>query len=161
MITEKKCQARHEHLQLDRVQLEEYWQKLVDENFVADGYVWMSDRAAPHTLLEKQKLPSWKEMHAHAEKSFIYEAKLYAKDKQSISIKQINDGWLVDIVYWTGENLETCLCLENEYLASFNQKLKIVVREAWMEKKDELCENMEVLQPTWTAFYGFKEGENS
>jgi CRISPR type III-associated protein (TIGR04423 family) len=85
---------------------------------------------------------------------FIFEAHFYSKtDNKSISIKQINDSWLVSITDITDLN-DT-----QEYLTDiqdFNYKVKMA--QIWEEIEDQLCENMSVKKLKKVVFIGFTNG---
>ena len=116
------------------------------------GYVQFSDRSIDKTkdiFLETDP-------NITDEKGFIYEAH-FCNDKESISIKQINDRWLIsktDISNIDGTDIQ-------EYLTDikeFNYKVKMA--QIWEEENDPLCENMKVKKLKKVVFAGFKGEKN-
>ena len=135
-------------------ELRQYWQTLRDRKYI--GYIWMSD-APLKNKLNDEELPSWDDIHEN--NNFIWEANLYEKDKLSLSIKQVNNQWLVSEINWeiTLEENQGEL-IENVYLSTgLKGEKNILVKEAWLIEKDEYCCNMEVLKPAWKAFCGFQK----
>ena len=116
------------------------------------GYVQFSDRSIDKTkdiFLETDP-------NITDEKGFIYEAH-FCNDKESISIKQINDRWLIsktDISNIDGTDIQ-------EYLTDikeFNYKVKMA--QIWEEENDPLCEDMKVKKLKKVVFAGFKGEKN-
>ena len=126
-------------------------------NLVFLGYIWMSDKSEP-TILNN-------ETHDFSnvdENPFIIEANLFAeKENISVNIKHIDGKYYISIIELNDlpENAEIT---EKVYLANpaLSKTKKLVFKECWQEVEDELCENMKVLKPTWTAFTGFTNGGN-
>jgi len=83
---------------------------------------------------------------------FVYEAHFY-NGKDSITIKQINNYWLVD------EIKNTTLSDTQSYLSDieeFNYMIKMA--QIWEAKPDDLCEGMEVMKLQKVVFVGFVNG---
>lgn len=88
------------------------------------------------------------------EDGFIYEAH-FCNAKESVSIRQINDGWLVstiDISNIDTKDIELYL----SDIKGFNYSVKMA--QIWKAEKDELCEGMEVLKLQKVVFAGFHNG---
>ena len=88
------------------------------------------------------------------EEGFIYEAH-FCNGKESISIRQINNSWLVsktDISNIDKNDMQEFIT----DIEKFNYKVKMA--QIWEEVKDELCENMEVKKLTKVVFAGFING---
>ena len=153
---------------LNQKEIKEFWQTLTGQasntkytslqNKHWVGYIWMSDAPLKHILLAPSPLPLWENMHE--EQNFVWEANLYCKDEWSLSIKQTNDQWIVSLVSWKesiAKQENSIEFLDHKYVGSgplLSQKL--LFQEAWIARKDEFCENKEVLQPAWIAFTGFE-----
>jgi len=89
------------------------------------------------------------------ESGFIYEAHFY-NAKKSISIKQINDSWLVD-------ETDISKIADNDikiYLTDIKEFYKIKMAQIWKEESDEFCENMKVKKLKKVVFIGFEKGES-
>ena len=117
------------------------------------GYVQFS-----HRPIDKEKdIFNGKAIKIEDENGFIYEAYFY-NNKESISIKQINDSWLVSTTI-----LPTDLTQDDikEYLTDikdFNYIVKMA--QIWEAENDLLCENMKVRKLKKVVFAGFKEIKN-
>ena len=86
------------------------------------------------------------------EDGFVYEAH-FCNDKQSISIRQINDSWLVsktDISNISNSDIQEFIT----DIEKFNYKVKMA--QIWEEDDDPLCENMKVKKLKKVVFAGFK-----
>jgi len=115
------------------------------------GYVQFSHRPIDKTkdiFLQNPKITD--------EKGFIYEAH-FCNDKESISIKQINDKWFISKTDISNID-ETDI---QEYLTDikeFNYKVKMA--QIWKEENDPLCEDMKVKKLKKVVFAGFKGEKN-
>jgi CRISPR type III-associated protein (TIGR04423 family) len=86
------------------------------------------------------------------ESGFIYEAHFF-NGKASITIKQVNNSWLVDEVTNTPlDDTQTYL----SDIKDFDYKIKMA--QIWESKPDNLCEDMEVMKLQKVVFVGFKNG---
>ena len=86
------------------------------------------------------------------EQGFIYEAHFY-NGKDSITIKQVNNNWLVDKI----ENIP--LDDTQSYLSDikdFNYKIRMA--QIWEAQPNDLCEGMEVKKLIKVVFAGFVNG---
>ena len=98
----------------------------------------------------------------------IYAAHFFsANSKKSVSIRQINDGWLVDETALGDINLDP---EKNPDVKEFHSKskpdfsdkfkdVKIKMVQIWKEENDELCKNLPVLKLQKTVFAGFVKDE--
>ncbi|MFA7083893.1 MAG: TIGR04423 family type III CRISPR-associated protein [Arcobacteraceae bacterium] len=118
-----------------------------------EGYVQFS-----HRPIDKNRdiFYEGKKVEVADESGFIYEAH-FCNENESISIKQVNDCWLIsktDILNIEKNDTQ-------EYLSDiedFNYKIKMA--QIWEEKEDLLCENMRVKKVSKVIFVGFvKQGE--
>jgi len=112
------------------------------------GYVQFS-----HREIEAKDIFADTNPKVEDEAGFVYEAH-FCNAKQSISIKQINDGWLIsktDISKIDDKDTQTYFAVNN---------LKVKMAQIWQEQEDELCENMEVKKLTKVVFAGFEKGES-
>ena len=111
-----------------------------------EGYIQYS-----HRKIDKNKdIFINKAIKVDNENGFVYEAH-FSNKTNSISIKQINDKWLVsqsDI-----SNIKEEDTKEYESIIGTIQMAQI-----WEIEKDELCENMETNKLKRNVFVGFMKG---
>jgi len=88
------------------------------------------------------------------EEGFIYEAH-FCNAKESISIKQINDSWLVSETNTSNIPDED----KQTYMSDIEKFPNIIMAQIWKEEKDELCEGMKVKKLKAVVFAGFKKGD--
>ncbi len=111
------------------------------------GYVQFSDRPIDK---DKDIFRDFSDIQVEAKKGFIYEAHFY-NGVDSITIKQINDSWLVDVTQNTPlDDTQTYIGIDN---------LKVKMAQIWEEVEDELCEGMKVKKIKKVVFVGF-EGDS-
>lgn len=116
------------------------------------GYVQFSHRPIDKT---KDIFYDGKKVEIHNEDGFIYEAH-FCNDIKSISIKQLNDSWMIaetDIQNIKTEDTQVYLTDIKE----FNYGIKMA--QVWKDVKDKLCENIKVNKLQKVVFAGFKKGE--
>lgn len=118
-----------------------------------EGYVQFSHRA-----IEKERdiFFDGKKVEVHDEDGFIYEAHFCNKD-ESISIKQINDSWLIsttDISNIDKNDTEKFI----SDIEGWNYKIKMA--QVWEKEGDKLCPDMKVQKLKKTVFAGFVGGES-
>jgi CRISPR type III-associated protein (TIGR04423 family) len=117
-----------------------------------DGYYWFSDQPKPEIIIDKeidrakfQKLP------------FVVEANFYSKEThQSIQVKNIDGKYLCAQI-----DLTDCKSIPQTYIGHDIGGKNFLLVEAWEEKTDELLEGMTTKIPSWSAFRGFVEHNNS
>jgi CRISPR type III-associated protein (TIGR04423 family) len=119
-----------------------------------EGYVQFS-----HRPIDKDQdiFCDGKLLHVSDDKDgFVYEAHFYNGEK-SISIRQINDAWLIsktDISNVPAEDKETYISA----IKGFQYDVKMA--QIWEEVEDELCAGMKVKKLKKVVFAGFvKEGD--
>ena len=86
---------------------------------------------------------------------FIYEAH-FCNGNQSISIKQLNDSWYIDetdILNIPSSDIEN-------FITDIENFPKVKMAQIWEKKKDELCEDMEVMKLKKVVFVGFEGVSN-
>jgi CRISPR type III-associated protein (TIGR04423 family) len=88
------------------------------------------------------------------EEGFIYEAH-FCNGKESIVIKQINDGWFISKTNISNIDKNDIQEFITD-VSEFNYKVKMA--QIWEEVEDELCENMKIKKLKKVVFAGF-EGE--
>jgi len=110
------------------------------------GYVQFSNR--PIEDIYK----TYSDINVEEKGGFVYEAHFF-NGTDSISIKQINDKWLVS------ETKNIPLTDTQTYIAKNN--LNVTMAQIWEEKEDELCEGMKVKKLKKVVFAGFEKGDNS
>ena len=82
---------------------------------------------------------------------FIYEAH-FCNDKESLSIKQINNEWILSKTDISKVN-------EEDIQIYFAQEKNVKMAQVWVEEADELCEGMMVQKLKKTVFAGFVGGD--
>ena len=98
-----------------------------------------------------------KEIQIEDEKGFIYEAHFY-NGKKSISIRQINEHWLVSTTDISKSKVdEKDIEKYISDIEGFDYKIKMA--QIWKETNDDLCCNMEVMKLQKVVFVGFEKGE--
>ena len=99
----------------------------------------------------------------------IYEAHFFsANSKKSVSIRQINDGWLVDETVLRDINLDPEKNLNvQEFYSKFKPEfstkfkdVKIKMVQIWDKQEDKYCENLKVSRLQKIVFAGFKKDKN-
>jgi CRISPR type III-associated protein (TIGR04423 family) len=123
----------------------------LDNNF--EGYIQFS-----HRPINKEKdIFINKEIKIENEEGFIYEAH-FCNGKKSISIKQINDKWIIS--EFDISNIDNNDIDEYETnIKNFNYKVKMA--QIWQKEKDPLCENLEINRLKTIVFAGFEKGEDN
>jgi len=116
-----------------------------------EGYVQLS-----HRPIDKDKdiFYDGKTPQVKNEEGFIYEAH-FANNKQSISIRQINDAWVVSVV-------DIATVPEDDiksYASDVEGLYRIKMAQIWVEEADELCEGMHVKSLKKVVFAGFEKGD--
>jgi len=85
------------------------------------------------------------------ENGFTYEAHFY-NGKDTITIKQINEYWLVD------ETKDIPLSDIQSYITEIkNFNYRVRMAQIWEEENDELCEGMKVKRLKRVVFAGFEK----
>lgn len=114
-----------------------------------EGYYWYSHEQKPHLLEGGVIDPAW-----FGKLPFVIEGNFYApKEKISIQVKNIDGEYhfsRIDLSQIDASNTR-----EVEFLGHDLKEQNFKVVEGWDLIEDPLCENMETLVPTWTAFAGF------
>lgn len=118
-----------------------------------EGYVQFA-----HRPIDKNRdiFYEGKKIIVNNEEGFIYEAH-FCNAKESIQIRQINDGWLVSktsVENISGADVQSYL----SDIEGFDYKIQMA--QIWEEQEDEYCENMSVLKLQKVVFAGFKQGES-
>ncbi|MEA3228736.1 MAG: TIGR04423 family type III CRISPR-associated protein [Campylobacterota bacterium] len=117
-----------------------------------EGYVQFSHRPIDR---EKDIFPRSEDIDANdVRDGFIYEAHFY-NSKDSITIKQVNNSWLVDKIENTPLD-DTQIYLSD--IKEFNYKIKMA--QIWKAKEDDLCAGMKVKKLKKVVFVGFVKGES-
>lgn len=110
-----------------------------------EGYVQFSHRPIE---IEKDVFMD-KDPKVEVESGFVYEAH-FSNAVESITIRQLNDVWLVSKTDIEG--------IEPEIFYGIAD-LKIKMAQIWKVREDGLCEGMEVKKLSKVVFAGFKKGE--
>lgn len=106
-----------------------------------EGYIQFSNRPIEDIFKTKTNI------HVEEKGGFIYEAYFF-NGTDSISIKQINDLWLVDEI----KNISTS---DTQTFIGIND-IKVKMAQIWEEAEDALCENMKVKKLSKIVFAGFQ-----
>ena len=112
-----------------------------------EGYVQFSHRSIDAS---KDVFKDGKKVEISDEEGFIYEAHFF-NGTDSITIRQINDGWVVDEV----KNVP----LTDIEVFFAKDGLKVKMAQIWKEENDPLCENLPVMKLKKVVFAGFEKGE--
>jgi len=110
-----------------------------------DGYIQFSDKK-----IDENDIFISREIEVSEKDNFIYEAH-FCNQKESISIKQINDKWFVT-------KTDISQVEENDIDIVFGDIKNIKMAQIWEIEKDDLCEGLEVKKLKKVVFAGF-EGE--
>lgn len=105
------------------------------------GYVQFSDRPIEDIFKD------YSDIKVQEKEGFVYEAYFF-NGSDSITIKQINDSWIIDKT----ENIP----LSDTQIYESKDGLKIKMAQIWKCEKDKLCANMEVLKLDKVVFAGFE-----
>jgi CRISPR type III-associated protein (TIGR04423 family) len=89
------------------------------------------------------------------EDGFIYEAH-FCNNKDSISIKQINNYWLISTTDISNIDRNDTQNYKSD-IENFDYDIKMA--QIWEECEDEYCENMKVRKITKVVFAGFEKGD--
>jgi len=115
-----------------------------------EGYVQFSDRP-----IDKNKdIFVDKNPKIEDEDGFIYEAH-FCNGSLSISIKQINDKWLVSETDISNVDEKDIQFYKSD-IENWNYNIKMA--QIWKEEADELCEGMQVKKLKKVVFIGFENG---
>jgi len=87
----------------------------------------------------------------------VYEAYFF-NGKESITIKQVNNYWLVDETPLSHSELDSESSDTQTYIGKDNLKVKMA--QIWEEVEDELCESMKVKKLKKVVFVGFEKGDS-
>lgn len=126
---------------------------------VITGYLWLSDRRPDE--VEVYDNVYREEVVLDASKNpFVVEGQLYDSSRnKSYSIKYADGLFRLteyDMDEFAGE--EECKINTRCYIASFDKAPgRLVFKQYWKEREDELCENMKVLCPADFVFVGFEK----
>ena len=136
-----------------KLQTNEEVLKYINEELAGfEGYVQFS-----HRPIDKDKdiFYEGKVPQVENEEGFIYEAH-FANNKQSISIRQINDAWVVSVA-------DIATVPEGDiksYASDVEGLYRIKMAQIWVEEADELCEGMPVKSLKKVVFAGFEKGDS-
>lgn len=109
-----------------------------------EGYVQFSDRPIEHIYTTAT------DIQIDSKSGFVYEAH-FCNAIESISIKQINESWLV-----SRTNISNVPEIDIETYFSISSKVKMA--QIWEEETDELCDSMQVKKLKKVVFAGFVKG---
>jgi len=135
------------------------------------GYVLMSGAPPRSDLIwtTPNPLPEWETLAKAVEDRptpFIWEALLYRDNETSVTVRQIDGQWRVNVTDWAGIAPQTLIDVDSFhhlYLLSSgipgNPMLHFV--ERWIAEADPCCMGMDVLKPAYCAFVGWSACEIS
>ena len=149
----------------DIKKLKDYWDELSKIKNMC-GYIQISGAPiANEHIWHHTKIATYDNLFTN--KNFLIESKLFDSDSQkSYHIFQSNDlhrAVTVDLQDVKKENIieYSYLFDTSKYkLSETNSSIyKIILKQIWQPKKDEFCNDYEVLEPIITIFSGFKESK--
>lgn len=130
------------------------------EKDIYEGYIWMSDKAQPRTLIDE----SYEEELSNCKPPFIVEAQLYAKESGiSYSVKCVDGEYIAhkyDVGKLDSDNVVTTECSFLTNRVGYDKdirNLRLNFIRIWNEQEDDFCLGMKVLQPKELVFVGFEE----
>ena len=93
---------------------------------------------------------------------FIVEAQLYdANTMLSYSIKYVDgEYWILEHQVASTDFNRTDVEIKDFYAHRIKGHKRLQFLQYWIEDKDPLCENMQVLQPAELVFVGFNDKED-
>lgn len=117
-----------------------------------DGYYWMSDEKEPHVLHNEEFDKGLDPIR----NPFVIEAQLY-DGRMSYSVKFIEGEYVIVSTDLAQIDLNGEAYTERTFLANRMGDGEVWLKfyQQWVEKEDELCENMKVLVPGKLIFAGF------
>ena len=125
-----------------------------------EGYIWLSNNQEPR-LLDGEEFECRLDALSNP---FMVEAQLYNRAAHiSYSVKYIDGSYFAfrftEVVPGMSSTDTSVEIEHTSYCANRMGNRKLVFLQYWRTRPDELCENMEVLQPAELVFVGFdKEG---
>ncbi len=112
------------------------------------GYVQFSDTKIRECDIFKE----FQDIKLTPTKGFICEAH-FSNDVQSISIKQVNNNWLVSTTLFTEiDNKNSDIQIYKSIAGD------IKMAQIWKVKEDDLCKDMKVKEVKKVVFAGFENG---
>ncbi len=116
-----------------------------------EGYLWYSDQPQPKIL--NKEIFELKNILDDAN-PFIVEGLLF-DGKISISIKYVDGRYIIN--HYDTQELASVKREEHVFYSHRMEGLQLKFYQFWRPIKDELCENMDVLQPAELVFIGFNK----
>ena len=124
----------------------------IDHSLDYQGFLWLSDKKEPIILID-EKIP----YDIFKSLPFVVEGHLFCKSRNglSIKIKNIDGEYYVSTVELN--TIPKNQITQNDFVAIKNDKGIKNIRSVqyWEKVPDQLCENMDTLEPSWVAFNGF------
>lgn len=115
------------------------------------GYIWYSDQTTPEQFLGNEDFEI--EIGDNVN-PFIIEGLLY-DGNHSITIKYVDGHYIVkDYLISSFDGIEMTRQI---YFSNRMDNRTLLFNQYWREKKDDLCEGMNVLQPAELVFVGFEK----
>jgi len=127
-------------------ELKEYLEKLQGYN----GYIQYSNRP----INKDRDIFLNQNLKIEDKQGFIYEAH-FCNGKESISIKQINQHWLVNKTDVSNIDESDIQSYKSD-IQEWNYNIKMA--QIWEDVEDSLCENMRVKKLKKVVFMGFENG---
>ena len=110
-----------------------------------EGYIQFSDRPIEDIWTQKS------DIKVDAKEGFVYEAH-FCNGSESITVKQINDGWVVSTT-----DISNMTDQDTQIYHAFKQNVKMA--QIWEEVADKFCEGMKVKKIKKVVFVGFEKGD--
>ena len=118
------------------------------------GYLWYSDEKEPRVFNNEE----FELEMAENTKPFIVEGHLF-DGINSISIKYVDGKYIINKYVVKKDDFKSPNVIK-EFLPNRMKGIeKLCFLEYWKPQKDNLCEDMEVLQPAELVFIGFNDKE--
>lgn len=116
------------------------------------GYYWMSDAQKPEVIDEAKQMANVELVQGQ---SFIIEAQLYSEEQGiSYSIKFVDGKHIVIVTEVTEDDLQNI----TKYVPNRMPGIAAIrFTQRWVERPDENCMGMNVLQPAEFVFVGFEK----
>jgi CRISPR type III-associated protein (TIGR04423 family) len=124
----------------------------IDLSLNYEGYLWLSDSKQP-IILKGEKIPQ----DIFTSLPFVIEGYLYCNSKNGLSIKISHFDGAYHVYSVELDQIPKDRLISNTFVArNFNKDIKFIQSvQYWESVPDELCENLNVLEPAWVAFNGF------
>jgi CRISPR type III-associated protein (TIGR04423 family) len=123
-----------------------------------EGYIQMSGKRIEYLFRRADSLPKWGDLHKD-EYSFIFEAALYdPKEKCSVLVRQMNDGWIWNEYRVDWDQAEQADRQLHYSVFEGHSSRDLRMLQLWEEREDPLCPGFTVQELDAVVFAGFEKG---